>query len=138
MLNSKKIDPAKSFTFDWRKSTSASQAAAWVLSMSNEELSVSWPIIFSALVLTNSAIEAPYQNRNDAAFGLTAGSANSITRSIAERRSDCARRGDRESDARFRRLEWKSGFREADSNFCRCGSRVVADHSHPTCILASR
>src|SRR5207249_10272060 len=79
-----------------------------------------------------------YQNRNDAAFGLTAGSANSITRSIAKRRSDCARRGARESDARSRRLEWKSGFREADSNFYRCGSRVVADHSHPTCILASR
>src|SRR6266480_3931738 len=45
--------------------------------MSNEELSVSWPTIFSALAPTNSAIEAPYQNRSDAAFALTVGIATS-------------------------------------------------------------
>src|SRR6266480_5098472 len=79
MLNSKRIDPAKPLSFDWRNSISASHAAAWVLSMSNEELSVSWPTIFSALVPTNSATEAPYQNRSDASLSLTVDAAVSIT-----------------------------------------------------------
>ena len=74
MLNSKKIDPAKSLSFDGEIRFAASHDLLESWNQCELELRVSWPIIFSTLVLTNSAIEAPYQNRNDAAFGLTAGS----------------------------------------------------------------
>ena len=92
-----------------------------------EELSVSSPTISLSVAPTNSAIEAPYQNRNDAAFVLTAGVASSITRSIAERRSDCATQGDRQSVVLSPAEAQKFECRAEDSNFGHSGSRAVGD-----------
>ena len=79
------------------------------------------------LVVRNSAIGAPYQNRNDAAFWLTAGVASSITRSIAERRSDCATQGDRQSVVLSPAQAQKFECRAEGSSFGHSDSRLVGD-----------
>src|SRR4029077_8032916 len=93
MLNSKKIDPVRPRNSVWRMSISVSHAPVCVGSTANPECRVRSPTIARGSVAKNSSIEAPYQNRSDAAFGLTLDAAVSMPRS--ESKSDLLDQTDR-------------------------------------------